>query len=415
MSGFTVQTRIFGEGERRALLVAEDGRLDWYSTLYITLNYRNVGSSHNTQSSVLDAIRALLLWSGKQKPPIDLAGRFRAKEWLDEVEVDRLIEFLRVKVAKRAPLSVEASSSSRQLKSRKRPPAVLVSKGIYTRLTYVALYLQWLAEQLNRGPSRRPSASDHMRMVQRVLHKRPPVSKARSVSRKKGLEPEEVEWLFETLRPDSPTNPFEENVRFRNFLIFVLLIVLGVRGGELLALKISDFNFEHENVDIVRRHDDPSDPRTYQPVVKTLGRLLPLQPELCDLVFEYINQHRSKIKPAKKHPFLLVTHREGPHFGKPLSSKGLYKIFKTILKNRKDMKSFHPHRLRHTANDYISELADSQKISPANERKLRSFLMGWTQTSLSAATYTERYIERSANELSLKLQRQFLQPHIKGN
>jgi integrase len=57
----------------------------------------------------------------------------------------------------------------------------------------------------------------------------------------KSLEKETVEALLECVSPESEYNPFERNCRKRNQLAILILYETGMRGGELLNLKISDF------------------------------------------------------------------------------------------------------------------------------------------------------------------------------
>ncbi|MGK7339981.1 tyrosine-type recombinase/integrase, partial [Salmonella enterica] len=68
------------------------------------------------------------------------------------------------------------------------------------------------------------------------------------------------------------TNPYAPHVRFRNNLIIKILLETGMRGGELLNLKIADFNYKKKNLCIVRRPDNKDEPRLRQPLVKTLER-----------------------------------------------------------------------------------------------------------------------------------------------
>jgi integrase len=54
--------------------------------------------------------------------------------------------------------------------------------------------------------------------------------------------------LYEIFRPDSPRNPFKtEAIRWRNLVIFMLLLRLGLRRGKAALLNVNsfkeDFNF----------------------------------------------------------------------------------------------------------------------------------------------------------------------------
>jgi hypothetical protein len=50
-------------------------------------------------------------------------------------------------------------------------------------------------------------------------------------------------------------------------------------------------------------------------------------------------------------------------------------------------------------------------MDPEKEKKTRSHLMGWSETSGTAETYTRREIERKARVASLQLQNKMVKPH----
>jgi len=88
------------------------------------------------------------------------------------------------------------------------------------------------------------------------------------------------EQLLAAVDPSHSANPWTRNrVRARNGLMLKLFYELGVRRGELLALCLEDFNARESRLSIVRRPDNPKDPRRRQPVVKTEERVLQLSPE----------------------------------------------------------------------------------------------------------------------------------------
>ncbi|MDQ1835655.1 integrase, partial [Massilia sp. CCM 9029] len=80
------------------------------------------------------------------------------------------------------------------------------------------------------------------------------------------------------------------------------------------------------------------------------------------------------------------------------------KIFERLREKCPDLPDFFPHIFRHCWNDRFSDLMDKNKISEASEQKMRSALMGWAQTSGTAATYTRRHVRRKASAASLQMQ-----------
>jgi hypothetical protein len=47
---------------------------------------------------------------------------------------------------------------------------------------------------------------------------------------------------------------------------------------------------------------------------------------------------------------------------------------------------------------------DQRKVTPAEEEKMRSYLMGWKEGSGTAGTYTKRHIENRTKEAAIQLQ-----------
>ena len=99
-----------------------------------------------------------------------------------------------------------------------------------------------------------------------------------------------------------------------------------------------------------------------------------------------------------------------------MTLRGLDKVFATLRHvEPKALKGLSPHTLRHTWNDNFSALMEQQQISEAEEKKLRSYLMGWKESSSTSQQYTKRYTERKARSVALDLQNdQFGRAGIKG-
>ena len=65
--------------------------------------------------------------------------------------------------------------------------------------------------------------------------------------------------------------------------------------------------------------------------------------------------------------------------------------------------------LCHTWNDSFSEEMDKNRVGEEQEKKARSYLMGWSETSGTAATYTRRHIRKRAQAASLQLQKNVIE------
>jgi integrase len=208
--------------------------------------------------------------------------------------------------------------------------------------------------------------------------------------------------LIDVVQPGSPENPWKgDHAKERNALIVRWLLALGIRRGELLGVRVSDINFQTNEVLIARRADDLDDPRTNEPNTKTRDRLLSLDEDLAVLTRRYVTGGRRRIEGARRHDYLFVANGSGA----PLSLSGLNKIFAVLRTKCPSLPDdLSPHVFRHTWNDEFSALMDKRQVAEEAEKKMRSRMMGWSETSGTAAAYTRRHTEKKAKEASLALQ-----------
>lgn len=401
----------FADGERFPLLIDEAGIPHWHATLFVTAQVRNASRAPNTMAAVLTAVRSLLKWA--ESSGIDLEERFAGREFLATFEIESLRAHMESRhvFSKKEVLSERALIAGRRESARAAPAPVvdrLATTTRYIRMTYAADYLEWLAVRLVERAARHVDAATLTgikAMVEGVRKRRPQKGVKSLLNARRGLPEDAQARLLSLVQPDFPENPFEPEARRRNELIVLLLFHLGIRAGELLALKVTDFDFQRNEVVVARRHGDATDPRLNQPVVKTLDRRIPLQDALASAVSRYVLGERHQLAAARKHEFLLVTHKVGPFLGQPLSMKGLSKLFAKIQEVEPTLLgSLSPHVLRHTANDRFSALMDKNNVSAPKEEKMRSYVMGWKEGSGTASTYTRRHIEKEAKEVFLRMQ-----------
>ncbi|MCY1370553.1 Tyrosine recombinase XerC [compost metagenome] len=190
--------------------------------------------------------------------------------------------------------------------------------------------------------------------------------------------------------------------------MFSILRVTGLRRGELLNLKVEDIDFAKNTLKVVRRADSKEDARTFQPVVKTRERMFPLMPELVDQIHGYVLGYRNKVPGAKRHGYLFVTHKAGTSQGRPLSNAGFGKFMAELRGIVEGDNGIHAHSLRHHWNYSFSKICEGQGMTPEREEKIRSYLMGWSETSGTAATYNRRHTKEQAGKAVLELQNKHL-------
>jgi len=390
-------------GERYCMLVNNSSGLPlFYPNLFITTQVRNRSLSYSTMEATLSGISVLLRYMEERGESLE--ERFQKVALFKEHELDAIRDFCQIKFRSQ---SNENSNGMFNLSELREFDEKVSSQTEYVRLTIVAQYTKWLAEQFIAN-SKDKLTVFQIGKIEKGIKARRPVKKNRNAEQhEKGLDDEQLDLLFEILRPDSPLNPFaDKSVRIRNRLIIFMLYHLGLRGGELLNIRIRDIDFGKNQLIVARRADEKDDPRTYQPLVKTLDRRLPMNESLVQEIHHYVLSVKKKIPNSKKNDFLFVTHKSGRTQGQPLSKSGYKKILEVVRKASPSLFNLAGHQLRHTWNEKFSDRMNTmdKPISPEEQEKMRSYLMGWKEGSGTAAHYNKRFVKKKANEAALKLQ-----------
>lgn len=344
------------------------------------------------------AINSLLTYCDERG--IDLESRIRLRRFFSPGELDAVRDECQKRRSKHGGSATIVWL--RGAKARKRVQA----ESEYDRLTHVACYLRWLSNIL-LGSAIDVATARQIDLVYRGLIGRRPIRK-RSATVARGPSPEQVKALQEVIDPSAERSLFkDDNVRIRNALIIDLLFYLGIRGGELLNICIKDIDWKRNQLVVARRPDEKRDSRRRQPLVKTLDRRIPLSDLLVERLHAYITKHRNKVPGARRHDYLLVTHKSGKTQGQPLSISGYQKVIKVIAAAAPELEGLHGHLLRHGWNERFSDYMDGLENPPSPERQeaMRSYAQGWKEGSGTSATYNRRFIERKAHEAQLDLQK----------
>lgn len=392
-------------GERYCLLIDKATGLPlYYPNLFVTTQVRNNSQSVAAMESALSGINVLLSFCDERG--IDLPSRFLKREFLALHELDAVRDYCQQSFRKARTKAPEVEAPiDRKGRQKPSPKAGLASE--YMRLTHAAKYTEWLAKTLLSTANDRHSTIEIAKMKKGLESRRPAKKGRNQVVREKGLSKEKVAIVIEIVRPGSEFNPFDDpSVQVRNRLLILLLLYLGIRGGELLNIRARDIDWSLNQIVLARRADEKTDPSVKQPLVKTLDRRIPMKDTLVAAIREYIAKYRSKVPNARRHDYLLITHKSGPTQGQPMSRPAYNKIIKRIASAVPDLLDLRGHDLRHTWNNEFSELMDQMDDppSPEEQEKRRSYLQGWKEGSGTAATYTKRFVREKAIEASLKLQ-----------
>ncbi len=398
-----IKTFVMLSGERYCLLVDDPSGLPlFYPNLFITTQSRNRSLSYSSMESTLSGISVLLRYMEERGGKIE--DRFQRGDLFKEHELDAIRDFCQIKFRSQTK---EDSNGIFTLSELREFDEKVSSQTEYVRLTVIAQYIKWLAEQFV-GSSKDRLTILQIGKMEKELKARRPVKKNRNMERdEKGLDEDQIVLVFELFRPDSELNPFaDESVRIRNRLIFLMLYHLGLRGGELLNIRIRDIDFGKNQLVVVRRADEKDDPRTNQPLVKTLDRRLPMKDTLVKEIHHYILNGRKNIPNSTKNDFLFVTHKSGPTQGQPLSKSGYKKVIEVVRTASPTLFNLTGHQLRHSWNEAFFNQMDAMNEPPSQEQqeKMRSYLMGWKEGSGTATHYNKRFVRKKANEAALKLQ-----------
>lgn len=213
-----------------------------------------------------------------------------------------------------------------------------------------------------------------------------------------------VKELYDVLSPESLLNPFRgEASRWRNFLMFLLLLHLGVRAGELLSLRVESLRSEFDPqtggslqwLDIVEA-DDPADRRARRPRLKNAAavRQLPVSREIADLIDAYVLTWRGD----RAHG-LLFSSAEGRPLAISTLARVLYRASTALSPSARaplairGAASVRPHDLRHTSAVVRLQLFREAGV-PQDEalERLRPFF-GWRPGSDMPLLYARAYFE----------------------
>lgn len=415
---YAVRTVVFRSGERFPVLIERETGIPLFGPAVFSLTRlraRNLASA-----TIEQAARALMvLHVFLDKADVDLVGQRLAEGLLlTSGEIEELCRFCRKPLSSQSEVGCETTNQRtalhvHSLSSDIRRPTTLaepmeLSQGTAAiRLGYIRDYLDWLVTtKLLELPAKHPTREalqSSAAAVRKALQERLPGRIARNqVGRREGLSPEAKGCLQELIEGTGESSPWRSaHARQRNTLMIFWFLKLGIRRGELLGVRISDIDFQANEVLIRRRADDDKDPRRHQPNAKTLDRVLPLHSYLAKQTHEYILGLRRGQRGASRHDFLFVANGSGA----PLTIPALNQAFGALRRAAPEhLSQLTPHVLRHTYNDEFTEIMDRERVPEATEQKMRSYVMGWSAHSGTAAIYTRRHVREAARRASLDLQ-----------
>lgn len=406
------------DGERFSILLARDSTQPlapaqplFGPSVFLTAMRRSAGLASNSLLRDGQALMHGLVWADRQR--IDLEARFAQGEFLTPREIQRFARAAKVSFRdlnaptplKSPPRKISSTDNVEQF----RAPSTRSESGVKPETTNFKIwlfrqYVDWLADDTAQSPAPQTYRTERATEKQAMLASFDAlIAKFNGTTSdpREGITEAEQNFLLEVIKPGSSSNPWVDPfVQVRNQTLIELLLDEGIRKGESLKQRIANINFTDNTIDITRRPDDPSDPRVHEPNVKRAGRVLPMGEHLSNLLSDYIVNWRSKLKNARSHDILFVNKD-----GDPLSGESVQKLFSVLRKRHPRLpKNLAAHLLRHTWNDNFTITMDKNRVSEKNEMRDRSYLMGWTPSSTTAARYTARSRRVIATKHSLQTQ-----------
>ncbi|WP_373630305.1 site-specific integrase [Klebsiella variicola subsp. variicola] len=392
MCSICVDSFMFENGERYCHVVNKDtGEPLYYPNLYITTQVRNRSESISTMKVIAGSIS--LLYRFFMRKEINIDERIQKRIFLAPHEIEDLIEFTSFNFR-------DGENDNFRSSNVKKPTK-------YFRITTIANYLEWLCKIHLSHTGQKDTLKYILDFINNIKRNKPRNNDKYNMDIEKSLNNEQLDSLFSILAPGSKLNPFSEKVQKRNNLIFLLLHCFGLRAGELLNLRIGDIDFAESTIAIRRRANDKTDPRVYQPLVKTCERKLIADKKLMFEISDYILNDRRNIKNSNKHDFLFITYKEGKTQGQPISFSSYHKVVSVVRQSSSFLGGLTGHKLRHTWNYEFSKAIDkNQDISDEKEQQIRSYLMGWRPGSETSMIYNRRHIYELSKKTALEQQEQ---------
>ena len=268
---------VLSTGERLPMLMRRaDGLPLFYPNVYAMAEVRGRDSASNTIEQALRAVMVLQLFLDAEG--IDLQARLREGRFLERGEIEGLAQALRTPIE---DLIMKAVAKSRKdaeadgnvvsfdaVYARRKADRATVGRTTSSiRCTYIRSYLMWLSTEYRqrlsvRDPAKAVQLQQSAEFVDKSLLKRQKKSGDRNaVFRRKGLSAEARALLLEVIDPACKRNPWRQAfARKRNALVVRMLLLLGLRRGELLNIRVEDVDFRQGRILIARRPDDSKRP-----------------------------------------------------------------------------------------------------------------------------------------------------------
>ena len=217
---------------------------------------------------------------------------------------------------------------------------------------------------------------------------------------RKGLNEKEIAFLLSKLDPFSDDGFGQDPaVRFRNYVSTMIMLIYGLRPGELLCLKLEDIEFGAiSSIRVFRRPPDLKDVRKPRPHIKRNGRVLPIDdPVFAKNLDEYITKWRESLEDKSEvgSDYLILSDE-----GQPLSQASITQFFQLLRSKYPSNLPSHltAKALRHTFSSRVERELRTLGIDEQKRKETLAMLRGDSSLN-SQLVYTVQETEAQANAI----------------
>jgi len=352
--------------------------------------------SPNTLTRNLRELAVLYRWLEKEQ--IDLDRRIKSNRSFNEAEVKGgLVEFLK-----------RDYGNHRCIKNITVTPFTF-NQRLTTVRQYLAWYFDVIIGSLPSDSKKYEKILDNKNRLLALLEtsfiNSPPVNK----SERKGLTTKEANYLLTVLDPENKQGfGRDPAVRYRNYILTVIMLYYGLRPGELLSLRVEDIEIGPiSSIRVERRNPDSTDTRKPRPQIKRNGRVLPIDnPTVAKNLDKYITEWRDVLedKSVQESSYLILSDD-----GIPLSQSSITQLFKLLREKYSDDLPSHltAKALRHCFSSQMERLLRDSGMDEDHRKQALAYLRGDSSLS-SQDVYIAQEVEEKANIALKKYQRNLI-------
>lgn len=295
--------------------------------------------------------------------------------------------------------------------SHRRVVKVAVSPSVQVqRVATCAAYLGWMLDAVTaltpRKDERSVLAGTKARLFKLFSDAMPSDAGSPKPAQERLLSETQRRFLIsELLAVDEQHGSVRKHaIRRRDNVAIMLMLICGLRVGEVLGMKVEDIQFGAlTTVFVKRRPVDPDDPRMHRPLVKRRSRTLWLDPKFADIVSDYILHGREDllINARSDTDYLIVSDE-----GLPLSINRMYRICTALVRKfpGKLPSRLSPHSLRHSFSSDLEKALRENGIEEHRRRQHLALLRGDSSLE-SQDVYIAAEINEAANRALLANQK----------